>query len=393
VDTALNRGALNRGATNKESAIVIGAGIVGLAVARSLAVRGHAVTVLERSERAVGASVRNFGSLWPIGVPNGALYERALQSRSIWLSLLRGMQVWHTECGSLHAARERDEMLVLERYTELNRGIRPVRCLSAAEARKLSPALVEQGLHGGLFCGDELLLDPREAIRAIPGYLEETYGVRFRWGVAANLVESGVVHAGRERFQADRVYICSGPEFEWLFPQVFAAAGLTRCKLQMMRLAPPAPRFQLGPALASGLSLVHYTGFGMVPEVAQVRERLQRERPDLLDLGIHMLVMQNGRGEITVGDSHAYAHTHDPFDEQAINSKILDYVQQVVRLPELRVVQTWHGIYPKLTDGSTDLIHSPLPGVTIVNGLGGLGMTLSFGLAEELVEGRLQVPA
>ena len=49
------------------------------------------------------------------------------------------------------------------------------------------------------------------------------------------------------------------------------------------------------------------------------------------------------------------------------------------------MIQSWHGIYPKITNGKTDFIHSPEQGVTIVNGLGGNGMTLSFGFAEEVV--------
>ena len=373
---------------SKESAIVIGAGIVGLAVARALAIRGHAVTVLERHERAVGASVRNFGSLWPIGVPNGVLYERALKSRSIWIGLLREMRLWHDECGSLHIARHADERQVLERYVELNRGLRPCRMLTSAAARELVPALKAQGLEGGMLCDDELLLDPREAIRTLPAYLAEKHGVSFHWGVAANQVESGRVWAGRERYAAERIYLCAGADFEWLYPEVLAAAPITRCKLQMMRLAPASSGFRLGPALATGLSLVHYTGFGMVPEVAQVRARLESERPDLLELGIHLLVMQNGRSEITVGDSHAYAHTHEPFDEHSINEKILHYMREVLQLPPVKVMQTWHGVYAKLTDGGSELVGEPSPGVTIVNGVGGLGMTLSFGLAEELIDGR-----
>jgi FAD dependent oxidoreductase TIGR03364 len=372
----------------KEPAIVIGAGIAGLAVARALAIRGHAVTVLERNQRAVGASVRNFGSVWPIGVPNGVLYERALRSRSIWVGLLRDMRLWHDACGSLHVARRADEMQVLEQYVELNRGLRPCRMLKAAAARELVPALTAEGLEGGMLCGDELLLDPREAIRALPAYLAEKHAVRFCWGVAANHVESGEVRAGRERYAAERIYICAGADFEWLYGEVFADAPITRCKLQMMRLAPQASGFRLGPALATGLSLVHYAGFGMVPEVAQVRARLERERPDLLELGIQLLVMQNGRGEIAVGDSHAYGDTHEPFDEQPINEKILSCMRDVLQLPPVRLMQTWHGVYAKLTDGGSELVREPSPGVTIVNGLGGLGMTLSFGLAEELIERR-----
>jgi FAD dependent oxidoreductase TIGR03364 len=374
----------------RESAIVIGAGIVGLAMARALAARGHQVTVLERSERAVGASIRNFGSLWPIGVPNGRLYERAQQSRSIWLSLLREMRVWHDPCGSLHAARSADEMLVLECYAEMNRGLRPCRLVDARAARGMMPALRSQQLLGGLFDEDELLFDPRQAIRAIPAYLEETHGVRFHWQTAVNTVDSGVAKAGGQSFQADRIYICNGPDFEWLYPELFAQSSITRCKLQMMRLAPPDAAFRLGPALATGLSLVHYMGFSMVAEVAELRRRYERECPELLAMGIHLLVMQNGRGEITVGDSHHYGHTHDPFDEHTVSAKILDYMRQVLDLPELSVLQTWHGIYAKLMDGKTELVRTPAPGVTIVNGVGGLGMTLSFGLAEELLDGRYQ---
>lgn len=373
-----------------ESALVIGAGIVGLAIARALAVRGHRVTVLERYDRAVGASVRNFGMIWPIGVTNGAAYERALRSRAIWQEVIDGAKLWHDPCGSLHMAYEQDEWEVLEQYAAANRSLRPCSLLDRDAALAISPALVGDNLRGALFNRDEMIVDPRQALAALPGYLHERYGVEFHWRTPVTAVESGRAHSGTRRFEADRVFVCNGPDFEQLYPQVYAAAPLTRCKLQMMRLAAQPDGFRLGSALCGGLSLVHYAGFQQAADVAPLRARYQEQFGELIELGIHVMAAQNGRGEVTIGDSHAYGHTHDPFDEQSINAKVLDYLGRFLRLPDPRVIQTWHGIYPKLTDGSSEFVAEPAPGVTIVNAIGGggLGMTLSFGLAEEIVDGR-----
>jgi glycine/D-amino acid oxidase-like deaminating enzyme len=79
----------------------VGAGIIGLATAYHLASRGRRVVVFERSARASGASVRNFGMLWPIGQPAGPARTQALRSPKIWSGLLREARLRHDPCGSL----------------------------------------------------------------------------------------------------------------------------------------------------------------------------------------------------------------------------------------------------------------------------------------------------
>jgi glycine/D-amino acid oxidase-like deaminating enzyme len=96
-------------------------------------------------------------------------------------------------------------------------------------------------------------------------------------------------------------------------------------------------------------------------------------------------VSETGRRELTLGDSHAYGLTVDPFDREDINAAILGYLGTFLQAPSLAIAERWHGVYPKLTNGGSEWVFSPEPGVTLVNGLGGAGMTLSFGLAEEVV--------
>ena len=64
--------------------LVVGGGILGLGTAIAAVRRGLKVVVCERDEVARGASVRNFGMVWPIGQPPGEDLQAALRSRQLW---------------------------------------------------------------------------------------------------------------------------------------------------------------------------------------------------------------------------------------------------------------------------------------------------------------------
>lgn len=369
-----------------KSAIVIGAGIVGLATARALATRGYQVTVIERSSQAVGASIRNFGMVWPIGQPEGTLYERALHAKSIWKEVLAGAKCWSQEAGSLHMAYQQDELEVIQQFVEVS-AYRPVSFLNAEQTLAKSPAVNPDGLLGSLYSADEMIVDPREAIAAIPGYLSAALGVTFIWNTAISKVAYPAVFSGSKSWSADEIFVCSGQDFETLYPEQFSAAPLTKCKLQMMRLEAQPDDWRIGPALCGGLSFIHYHGFKAAASLPGLKARYESEYAEYLKWGIHVMASQNGLGEITVGDSHEYALTFDPFDREFINTMILDYLGAFAQFKSPKVFQSWHGIYPKMTNGATEIVLKPESGVTIINGLGGNGMTLSFGLCDEVVGG------
>ncbi len=369
----------------QRTAIVIGAGIVGIATARALAIKGYGVTIIERNHKAVSASIRNFGMVWPIGQPEGGMYERALRSKSIWQSVCKEAGIWYNNTGSVHLAHNQQEWTVLKELYEAFNNDRPVQLLNAEITKQVCPAAATDGLLGALYSTDEMIVNAVEAIATLPEYLTEKYDVEFLWGKCASYIADTTVYVGTtETYEADLIFVCSGTDFETLYPEEYAALPFTKCKLQMMRLVAQPDDWQTGAALCGGLSLIHYKSFAAAPSLGVLKEYYENEMQEYIKYGIHVMACQNNAGEITIGDSHEYALTHNPFNSDEINQLILSYLKKIAQFKNWKILQTWNGIYPKLTNGDTDIFYSPESGVYIVNGLGGAGMTLSFGFAEEI---------
>lgn len=360
---------------------VVGAGIVGLAFAYHAARAGMKVALFERDSAAAGASIRNFGLLWPIGQPPGPRFDRALRSARLWHTLAQEAHFSIQPTGSLHLAYHEDEWAVLQEFVEQQTGAaHDCRLLTPKEVASHSVIARQAGLLGALWSNTEAVVTSPSAIAALASHLQ-AMGVQVFWNHAVTQVEPGRLRAGDRSFEARRILICSGADLETLFPQQLAATGLTRCKLQMLAARSPAS-ITLGPALCGGLTLLHYPAFATCSSLRAVRERVQRETPALLEHGIHILVSQHDSGELILGDSHHYGNRPDPFDDEAVYALILERLRTFTELPDLTITRRWHGVYAR-ADLATEVIVSPAERVWVVTGLGGAGMTLALGLAEE----------
>src|SRR5262245_57201911 len=212
---------------------VVGAGIMGLAHAYVAAESGLRVVVFERHGRASGASVRNFGQIWPIGQPAGRLHELALRSRARWLRVLDAAGLPSSREGSLHVVYRNDEAAVAREFAELAPGL-GYTCVwldrDAVLAR--SAAVQPEGLLGALYSETELTVDPRVTLARLPELLRERFGVTVRFGTVVSAIDLPTVRAGAETWTVDQAIVCAGDDFETLYPEVFASTGLTRVKLQ-----------------------------------------------------------------------------------------------------------------------------------------------------------------
>lgn len=373
--------------TRTAEVAIVGGGIAGLAHALAAARRGRRVVLFERDARAVGASIRNFGLIWPVGQRPG-YYQTALRSREIWLDVLKDTDLWYTDCGSLHLARHADEVAVLEEFLRNNPEARAQGCemLEPADVARRSDGPRADGLLAALWSPTELNVDPRTAIPGIARYLADRYGVELEFGCAVHDIALPEIRTTGGTWQVEQAIVCSGNDLHTLYPDTLAESGLRRCKLQMMRTVRQPDGWQLGPALCGGLTLLHYASFEDCPTLPEVRARLDRDQPGQRHWGVHVLASQTAEGQVTLGDSHEYAPTHDPFVRAEIDDHVLDYFDTIAQLPRRDIAEHWAGEYPSLPDGRELLRSEPEPGVTVVNGFGGAGMTLSFGVAEQTLD-------
>ena len=360
---------------------VVGAGVIGMACALAAARRGKRVVVIDRDAQANGASVRNFGFITVTGQDHHQMWARARRTRDIWAEVapLAGVPILHR--GLVMTARRDEAVAVLEAFlaTEMGEGCR---LMGRDEVGRDHPHLAGAGLKAALWSPHDLRVESRQAIPRLAAWLEASHHVRFLWGAAALSVETGKVITTRGVIAADAIAVCPGDDLSTLFPDRSAAAGVTRCKLQMLRLADPG--FRLSAAVMSDLGLVRYAGYAALPQAAALAARLDSEQPAHLANGIHLIVVQSADGSLVVGDSHHYAPTPDPFSHQGVDDLILEEFATVFGAPASPVIERWTGTYASAQD-RTVLMETPMEGVRLVMVTTGAGASTGFALGEEVV--------
>ena len=205
-------------------AVIVGGGVIGLAVAWRASRRGLRVRVLERERPGAGASGVAAGMLAPIGEASWGeepVLELGLASAAVWpdfaaeLEAESGVGIGYRRSGAIHVALDRDEVGELRRRHELmeSHGLH-ADWLTPSAARELEPGLAPS-LAAAVAAPTEATVDPQAALAALELAVESSGGdIRSAADVVAPVLEGqtlrGVVTADGQEHRASAVVVATG---------------------------------------------------------------------------------------------------------------------------------------------------------------------------------------
>jgi D-hydroxyproline dehydrogenase subunit beta len=362
---------------------IVGAGVCGLAHALAAARRGKRVIVIDRDAQANGASVRNFGFVTVTGQQAGDCWRRAMRSRDVWVEIAAAANIAIEQRGLLMIARRPEARAVLEEFLSTEMGAE-CRLIEADKLSEYGAGLRTDEFAGGLYSPHEIRVESRQAIPQLAAYLAERHGVSFLRQTAVHAAVPPRLDTSRGQIDAETIVICPGDDLTALRADRIAQYGLTRCKLQMMRLRPENFDARL-PAVMSDLGMIRYLGYSEQPAAKVLRRRLEVEQGAQIEKGVHLIVVRSADGSLVVGDSHHYATTPDPFAPSAVEELILDEYAHVFAGPRPLVVERWTGTYASAPDRLM-LVDRPSDAMRLVLITSGTGASTSFAIAEEVID-------
>jgi L-2-hydroxyglutarate oxidase LhgO len=363
--------------------LVIGAGVVGLAIARALVLRGHGVIVAEATGGiGNGVSSRNSEVIHAgMYYPSGSLRARhCVDGRRMLYGFCESHGVPHAKCGKLIVATNDLEQAKIEGIYEqgLANGVEGLSFLAGEEARRLEPNLA---CTGAVLSQETGIVDSHALMLALQGDLENAGGV-----IAFHTPVERVLCNGTDW----DVHVGGSEPADLTVDAVVNAAGLGA-----QALARATEGYSAGRVPPLVLAKGNYFGCLGKPAFS----RLIYPAPVDGGLGTHVTLDLSGR--MRFGPDVEWIEREEyEVDPQRAESFYASIRRYWPGLPDGALVPDYSGIRPKLTGAGEKaadfMIDGPaehgLPGLVHLFGIESPGLTSCLSIAEDVAE-RLTDPA
>ncbi|MCZ6640873.1 MAG: NAD(P)/FAD-dependent oxidoreductase [Gammaproteobacteria bacterium] len=355
---------------DRVDSIVIGAGVVGLACARLLAIRGHEVIVLEKNALIGEETSSRHSEVIHAGIyyPTGSLKARlCVSGKRLLYEYCVEHQVPFNRCGKMIVATAADQLDTIRAYRRqaAANGAGELRWLNAEEISTLEPEVVGVG---GVYSESTGIIDSHAFMLSLQGELE-SHGGMIAFNTDAKrlaAVDGGV------RVETEDLML----EARWLIN----SGGLWAAELahQLIEDGPVA-------YYARG----HYYAYSGKPPFS----RLVYPVADAGGLGVH--VTMDMAGQVKFGPDVRWI---DDIDYAFDTTHLEDFVRAIRRyypnLDTSRLHPSYTGIRPKITPPGTPAsdfridspAHHGVEGLINLLGIESPGMTAALAIAEQVGE-------
>ena len=339
--------------------LVIGGGVIGLAIAWRAAQRGLRVTVAD-PEPGHGATHAAAGMLTPVAEAAYAereLFELGSTSLRQYprftaeLTEITGLPTGFAPTGTLLVGYDSDDLALIREHAALRESFGvPSQPLSARECRRAEP-LLGPAISGGLLVKDDASVDPRLLATALLAAATKA-GVTLLRSPAVRLLTGGDRATGAElgdratTISADQVVLAAG----WASGRIGgippgAVPPLRPVKGQIIRLRPTAA------TLASGLlpSLICKTVRGLVQ-------------------GSSVYLVPRAHGELVVGATQEEMGSDTTVTAGGLWQLLRDARAIVPGITEFELAEAVAGLRPGTPDNAPLIGPSALPGLVMATG-------------------------
>ncbi|HVL01759.1 MAG TPA: NAD(P)/FAD-dependent oxidoreductase [Dongiaceae bacterium] len=355
---------------------IVGAGVVGLAIAHELAQRGHSVIIMEQADRiGSGISSRNSEVIHAgIYYPHGSLKAQlCVEGRDRLYRFCAEHNVAHRRTGKLIVAAspdQRDALAALQQHAAAN-GVTDLQWVDRATLQCLEPQVA----------GAAALLSPSTGIVDSHGLmLALQAGIEARNGIVCLKTEFRQAERHGDEFRVDAISV--GEPCQFRCRHLINAAGLGA---------------QTVAARISGLDttnvpLLHLCVgryFSLTGPTPFQHLVYPLPEPGLTGLGIHATLDLQGR--VRFGPDTAYIHHEDYSVPDALRGTFANAIRRYFpALEEARLIPAYAGIRPKLQgpgDAVQDFhIDTSLPGLIQLFGIESPGLTASLAIARHVAD-------
>lgn len=370
--------------------VIIGGGVLGTFHAYHALKAGKKVALLEKNAKPVSATVQNFGQVVPSGM-NIKWQNFGRESLRIYKNIQSQFDITVRNNGSVYIASNEEEVQLIEELYQINQANSyQSQLLTKTECLNKYNGLNSEYCKAGLFFPEEVTVEPRTMIHRLHTYMNAQSNFDIYYNQLAVHIEQDeknaeVITAIQDRFKAEKVIVCSGKEFNILYPDQFKSSDLELVKLQML-LTKPQHNFKLEGSILTGLTIRRYESFTECPSFKSIKNKEDAQAFER-KWGVHILFKQRRDGSIIIGDSHEYIDAKDVDNMaldlyQDVDDFMIKEAKNIIDLPNYDIQQRWFGMYAQCK--TQDIFNEKIgERVHIVTGIGGKGMTGSAGFAKQ----------